>query len=110
MVRFDEAHATESGDYYQVLFERGGERGEYLLIQRQFEFPDGGCCYIETHDMSPSGHFRIVRATLSPHCLVLGCANGLEVEATFNAKREEYRDVLRILKIMLPNLEVAEAC
>jgi hypothetical protein len=50
-----------------------------------------------------------VRAKLSPHCLVLGCDNGLEVEATFNANKEEYPEVLRILKIMFPNLEVAEA-
>jgi hypothetical protein len=110
MVRFDEAHVTESGDYYQVLFERGGLREEYLLIQRQFEFPDGGLCYIETHDMSPSGHFKVVRAKLSPHHLVLACENGPELEATFNANKEEYPEIRRILKIMLPDLEVAEAC
>jgi hypothetical protein len=110
MVRFDKAHASESGDYYQVLFERGGERDQYLLIQRQFEFRDGGLCYIETHDMSRSGHFRIVRAKLSPQCLVLACDNGPEVEAMFNASEEEYLEVRRILQIMLPHLEVAVAC
>ena len=41
-IRLDHASASESGDYFQVLFEseEDGE-GEYLLIQRQFEDRDG---------------------------------------------------------------------
>ena len=60
--------------------------------------------------MSPSGHFKVMRAKLSPHRLVLACENGPELEATFDANNEEYPEIRRILKIMLPDLEVAEAC
>jgi len=52
--------ASESGDYYQVAFENTAPAGDaadvegpdnpYLLIQRQFEEPDGGRRYVETHD------------------------------------------------------------
>ena len=52
--------ASEKGDYYQVAFENRdaasdaadvhGPDSPYLLIQRQFEDPDGGECYVETHE------------------------------------------------------------
>jgi len=51
--------ASENGDYYQVAFENtdpasdaevDGADSPCLLIQRQFEDPDGGRCYVETHD------------------------------------------------------------
>lgn len=48
--------ASENGDYYQVAFENRdaasdaadvhGPDSTYLLIQRQFEDPDGGKCYV----------------------------------------------------------------
>jgi hypothetical protein len=61
--------ASESGDYYQVAFENTDPAGDaadvdgpdnpYLLIQRQFEDPDGGLCYVETHNEEYIGHFRL---------------------------------------------------
>jgi hypothetical protein len=44
------ASASEAGDYFQVMFEEqaDAEGSRYLLIQRQFEFPDEECCAIET--------------------------------------------------------------
>ena len=48
------------GDYYQATFEAEQDtndlRSPYLLIQRQFEDPDGYRCYIETHDEKYCGH------------------------------------------------------
>jgi hypothetical protein len=63
--------ASENGDYYQVAFENtdqasdaadvDGPDSPYLLIQRQFEDPNGGQCYVETHDKNTSGIFVCVR-------------------------------------------------
>jgi len=51
--------ASENGDYYQVAFENRDAAGDaadvdgpdspYLLIQCQFEDPDGGECYQSLH-------------------------------------------------------------
>ncbi len=64
-----------SGDYYQAMFEVREGASEldspYLLIQRQFEDPDGGRCYIETHDEKYTGHFRLRRIDFSPSRIVL---------------------------------------
>ena len=68
--------ASESGDYYQVAFENtdpasdaadaDGADSPYLLIQRQFEDPDGGRCYVETHDEKYIGNFRLRSIEFSP--------------------------------------------
>ena len=71
-VQLDRASASEAGDYYQVTFE-GKLNGEeaYVLVQRQFEFPDGGRCCVETHNQEYIGHFKmayqpVVEATCRP--------------------------------------------
>src|SRR5215813_1028220 len=52
-----------SGDYYQAMFEYEKDADDplspYLLIQRQFEMPDQGTCYVETHDEKYIGHFLL---------------------------------------------------
>jgi hypothetical protein len=54
-----------SGDYYQAMFEAEKDTDDplspYLLIQRQFEIPDEGMCYVETHDDKYIGHFLLQR-------------------------------------------------
>jgi hypothetical protein len=52
--------ASAAGDYFQLSLgpEESDEKesdpyevtGPYLLVQRQFEMPDRGRCYLETHD------------------------------------------------------------
>ena len=48
-LEFKTVSVTISGDYYQILFHDGLdiEDEPYFLIQRQFEFPDGGVCNFE---------------------------------------------------------------
>lgn len=70
-MRFHAACVSTSadGDYYQLWLgpERpdDGEvdpyevRGPYLIVQRNFEMPDDGGCYIETHDEDYIGHFPL---------------------------------------------------
>jgi hypothetical protein len=51
------------GDYYQATFTVEDDTDEldsdspYLLIQRDFEMPGDGSCYVETHDERYRGHF-----------------------------------------------------
>lgn len=60
-IRVNHISGSESGDYFQVLFEAEKDcDGAYLLIQRQFEDPDSGLCYFETQDENYIGHFKVV--------------------------------------------------
>jgi hypothetical protein len=63
---FEHVAVSEVGDGFQILFEKtpGSEEG-YVLVQRHFEFPDGGKCYLETDDPEFCGHFRFRGAQLS---------------------------------------------
>lgn len=73
--------ASENGDYYQVTFDNRdaasdaadvhGPDSPYLLMQRQFEDPDGGECYVETHEEGYIGHFRLRSIEFSPSRLLL---------------------------------------
>ena len=108
--------ASEAGDYYQVLFEEKDPRteqdslgGKYLLIQRQFELPDGGRIYVESHDENLIGHFKEVKARLKSKCLylTLGRETSTAVEVTFETSPENYTEVKRVLSIMIPTIELA---
>ena len=49
--KFKTVSVTVSGDYYQIMFHDGlgTDDKPYFMIQAQFEFPDGGVCYFESH-------------------------------------------------------------
>jgi hypothetical protein len=52
--------ASSGGEYFQVLFAQEEDRfaqdedrdDAYFLFQRQFESPDGGRVYVESHDVA----------------------------------------------------------
>lgn len=101
--------ASESGDYYQVAFKTNDPTGDvvdvdspYLLIQRQFEDPDGGRCYIETHDEGYVGHFRLRSIKFSPSCLVLEIARNRNnrIEVTFDIEESGFKEVQRVIDII----------
>ena len=57
--------AESGGEYFQVSFADDEESDDsYFLVQRQFESPDHGRLYVESHLRTLSGHFRIRRAEL----------------------------------------------
>jgi hypothetical protein len=108
--------AVESGDYYQVSFDDDDTDdvdydGPYLLLQRQFEDPDGGICYVEAHDEEYCGHFRLKRAHLTNSSFVIELQRKRSaiIEVRFSATRATFKELLRILQIMIPNLEVENA-
>ena len=56
----------EFREYFQVLFQEKDEPGvKYVLLQRQFEIPDGGVCYFECDEIERSGSHVIRKAKLS---------------------------------------------
>ncbi len=107
-VQFHAKHVStsEDGDYYQVMFEAGEDAGDpqrpYLVIQRQFEDPDGGLCYVETHDEKYIGHFRVRRIDLSPTRIVLEIdrPEANVVEVTFGMASSDFKLVARVVDII----------
>ncbi len=104
--------ASEDGDYYQVAFENTDPSGDvtdvaspdspYLLIQRQFEDPDGGQCYVETHDEGFIGHFRLLSIEFSPSRLLLEIARNRNnrIEVIFDIGQAEFEEVQRVIDII----------
>ena len=103
--------ASENGDYYQVAFENTDPAGDadvdgpdspYLLIQRQFEDPDGGQCYVETHDEEYIGHFRLRSIEFSSSRLLVEIARGRNnrIEVFFDIGQSEFEEVQRVIDII----------
>jgi hypothetical protein len=104
--------ASENGDYYQVAFETAdpaddaanvvGPDSPYLLIQRQFEDPDGGLCYVETHDEEYIGHFRLRSIEFSSSRLLVEIARGRNnrIEVIFDIRQSEFEEVRRVIDII----------
>ena len=106
--------ASEAGDYYEVSFDtedpgedstdpRGPDR-PYLIIQRQFETPDGGQCYVETHDDGHVGHFHVRLTNFTRTCLAFEIARKRNastcVEVSCSLDAVEFREVRRIVNII----------
>lgn len=100
--RYRSVSASEAGDYFQVLFEDDGEdsAAAYVLIQRQFEFPDGGRFYIESSDVRLCGNAAIASAVLAEHSLELHMTPTQGVRILFSTSRSNYAELARVLRIM----------
>ncbi len=98
--------ASADGDYYQVLFEALEDSSDpespYLLIQRQFEDPDGGRCYVETHDEKYIGHFRVRRIDFSVSRILLEIdrPKANVVEVTFGIASSDFKQIARVVGII----------
>lgn len=79
-----------------------------MLLQWHFEEPGGDLCYLETHDEDYIGHFKIQRARLEHNLsrLELPRREAADVEVTFKATKKEYDQLVRMLRIMMPRIEV----
>jgi len=107
-MQFHANHVSTSvaGDYYQAMFEASEDSTDpdspYLLIQRQFEMPDGGECYIETHNEENIGHFRVRRIDFRPDgiSVEIGRSKNNFVTVTFRITTSAFEEALPILKII----------
>ena len=98
--------ASSGGEYFQVSFTDSDDSDDaYFLLQRQFESYDGGFFYIESHERTLCGHFKIRRAELGRSRLRLELASKTAemVQIRFQADGAHYNQLRRVLKIMIPS-------
>jgi len=107
---FNEASISIAGDYYKILFHDGldTEDEPYFMIQAQFEFPDGGECYFQSHREELIGHYRPISASLSNNVLrvTYGKDPTNKVEVRFSATDDAYRQLVSTLTEMIPGISV----
>ncbi len=104
--------AIASGDYYQVVLDSDnrdddqidpfGQPEPYILLQSQFEFSDGGKCYIESDDEEYRGHFKLKLLEFSPARLAFEIArrNNNLVEVSFALTAAEFEEALPIVEVI----------
>ena len=104
--------ASADGDYYQLCLgpaESGEEendpfevKGPYLIVQRDFESPDTGRCYVETHDDGYVGHFPVRLAEFSRTRLAIALVRKTNnhIEVTFALSAAEFEAVQRVAEII----------
>jgi hypothetical protein len=104
--------ASEEGDYYQVWLEVKNSakdaadphevNGPYVIVQRDFEMPDDGRCYVETHDSNYIGHFRLrlIEFSLARLAFELGRKRNNYMEVSFAMDESEFKAARRIVKIV----------
>ena len=98
--------ASSGGEYFQVSFaEHEDSDDAYFLIQRQFESPDGGRVYVESHHRPLCGHFKIRKAALLRNVLRLElmCQPAETVQIRFQADRSRYNQLKSVLKTIIPS-------
>jgi len=93
----------EGREYFQVMFrEKDQPAVKYVLLQRQFEIPDGGVSYFECDEIERSGPQVIQKSKLSRKRFELevpgesGGAWRIEFEIN-DARYQELKEVLRII-------------
>jgi len=74
----------------------------YLMVQCQFEFSDGGKCYVESDDDKYIGHFKLKLVEFSPTRLAFEIArrNHNIVEACFALTAAEFDEALPIVEVI----------
>jgi hypothetical protein len=109
--------ASANGDYYQLWLgpEESDEeeadpyevKGPYLMLQRQFEMPDGGRCYIEMHDEAYIGHFPLRLTEFSPTRLAFEIVRKINnrIEVSFGLDTLEFEEAQRVAEIIFGHKE-----
>ena len=105
-MRFHANHISTSiaGDYCQVMFaaeqDAGDSESPYLVLQPQFDTPDGGEYYIETHDKNYCGHFRLHRVEFTPEKLSIDFDRPMDnvINVTFDMTIAAFKKASRVVK------------
>jgi hypothetical protein len=101
--------ASSGDEYFQVHFsDKQDSDDAYFLIQRQFESPDGGRIYIESHEKQLCGHFKIRNAELRRDVfrLEIICQPRETVEIPFKTGARRYKQIETVLKTMIPSIAI----
>jgi hypothetical protein len=101
--------ASVAGDYHQAMFAAEEDADDpdspYLLLQPQFEMPDGDECYIEMHDKEYCGHFRLRRIEFTPGRLLIELDRPTDnlIIVTFSTTASNFRKASRVIKVIHPS-------
>ena len=108
--KFKTVSVTVSGDYYQVMLHDGLDTDDepYFMIQTQFEFPDGGVCYFESHKENLIEHCKAKSVLLSTNKLRLsyGEEEPRDVEIDFGMDGTDFQELASTLKEMIPEAKI----
>jgi hypothetical protein len=108
----DRVSVSQNGDYFQLSLEAASSEkqtideeslnGPYLIVQRSFEMPDNGLCYVETHDSDYCGHFRLRLNEFSSSRLAFEIERKEKkhVEVSFALGATEFEKVLPTVKVI----------
>jgi hypothetical protein len=101
--------AVENADYCQVKFVGidDEDRRPYLLLKRKFADLDDGRCYFESGPPMFAGNFRVRSARLDSDAFTAFFAGaGFDVRVTLPEPISNYDKFCRILKMILPGVEI----
>lgn len=111
LFEFKTVSIAVSGDYYQIVFhdELNTDDEPYFMIQRQFEFADGGICYFESHDETLIEYCKAKSASLSTDTLHLSYAavSHREVAIKFGSHGTDFQELAATLRAMIPGIEIS---
>ncbi len=112
-MRFRCVDVSFVGDGCQVCFDNGEAESEstcthslapYFLVQRHFEFPGGGSCHVETHDIDACGEYHFAFAELLRSRLRLRTSGdpSLSFDVEFEASHRDFGALREALRAMIP--------
>lgn len=108
--KFKTVSVTTAGDYYQILFhdDLDTEDEPYFMIQRQFEYPDGGVCHFESHKEELIEHCKAKSVSISTNKLRLsyGEEQHRDVEIEFGLHSTDFQELVSTLKEMIPEIGI----
>jgi len=109
-LEFKTVSVTICGDYYQIVFDDGLDTDyePYFMIQRQFEFPDGGVCHFESHHEDLIDQCKAKSVFLSTNTLSLsyGGEQHKDVEINFDLQGADLQELVSTLKEMVPEARI----
>ena len=109
-LEFKTVSVAISGDYYQIMFHDGLDTDDepYFMIQRQFEFSNGGVCNFESHHESLIEHCKPKSVSLSTNTLSVsyGEEQRRDVEIRFDLHSADFQELVSTLKEMIPGTRI----
>lgn len=109
-LEFKKVSVTVNGDYYQIVFDDDLDTDDepYFMIQRQFEFPDGGVCHFESHHENLIDQCKAKSVSLSTNMLSLSYGENQrrDVEIRFDLHCVDFQELVSTLKEMIPETRI----
>ena len=111
----EKVSVSEDGEYFHLSLEATNSLKEgiennpfdspYLILQRSFEMPGRGLCYVETHDFDYCGHFRLRLNEFSPSRLAFEIVRSEKkhVEVSLALSAPVFEEVRPIVNVIFGN-------